>query len=104
MRNELDGWDNSSKFSAWLNSGCFSVRRLVDLLNEFELRCERNESTYWLYIELLWREYFQWLALKIGKKLFKNGNSAIRFLAALMRARFRHGVAERLNTRWLTPA
>ena len=77
VRNELDGWDNSSKFSAWLNSGCFSVRRLVDLLNEFELRCERNESTYWLYIELLWREYFQWLALKIGKKLFlKNGNSA----------------------------
>lgn len=77
VRNELDGWDNSSKFSAWLNSGCLSVRRLVDLLSEYEQRWERNDSTYWLYIELLWREYFQWLALKIGKKLFlKNGNEA----------------------------
>ena len=76
VRNELDGWENSSKFSAWLNTGCLSVRRLVDLLSEYEQRWERNDSTYWLYIELLWREYFQWLALKIGKKLFlKNGNA-----------------------------
>ena len=79
VRNELDGWENSSKFSAWLNSGCFSARRLVDLLSEFEHRRERNDSTYWLFVELLWREYFQWLALKIGKKLFlQNGNAGHR--------------------------
>jgi len=79
VRNELDGWENSSKFSAWLNSGCLSVRRLADLISQYEQRWERNDSTYWLYIELLWREYFQWLALKIGKKLFlKNGSAAAR--------------------------
>ena len=29
-----------------------------------------NESTYWLYFELLWREYFHHLALYVGHRLF----------------------------------
>jgi deoxyribodipyrimidine photo-lyase len=76
VRNELDGWSNSSKMSAWLNSGCLSARRLLLHLNRYEQQRGHNDSTYWLYIELLWREYFQWLALKIGKILFaKDGNA-----------------------------
>ena len=82
VRNELDGWENSSKFSAWLNTGCLSVRRLVDLLSEYEQRWERNDSTYWLYIELLWREYFQWLAAETGcngdrRQLFEGAYAAM---------------------------
>lgn len=70
-RNQLDGWDNSSKMSPWLNHGCLSVRRLKHTLDQYELQRGANESTQWIYVELLWREYFQWLALHIGKKLFR---------------------------------
>lgn len=77
VRNALDGWENSSKMSVWLNAGCLSTRRLLQHIHSYEEARERNDSTYWLYIELLWREYFQWLALKIGKLLFaKNGYSS----------------------------
>ncbi|SOB77068.1 DNA photolyase [Marinobacter sp. LV10R510-11A] len=31
----------------------------------------RNESTYWLWFELLWREYFYWYAMKHGADLFR---------------------------------
>ncbi|MCV6588249.1 MAG: DASH family cryptochrome [Marinobacterium sp.] len=70
-RNALDGWQNSSKFSPWLNSGCLSVRRLLATLQQYEARHGANDSTQWLYVELLWREYFQWLALKQGVSLFR---------------------------------
>lgn len=70
LRNALDGWDNSSKMSPWLNHGCLSVRRLKQTLDQYELKHGANESTQWLYVELLWREYFQWLAFDMGKKLF----------------------------------
>ena len=76
VRNELDGWENSSKMSAWLNAGCLSARRLLQRIHSYEEFRERNDSTYWLYVELLWREYFQWLALKISKTLFaRDGNA-----------------------------
>lgn len=70
VRNELDGWQNSSKMSAWLNMGCLSPRRLKAELAEYEKQHGSNDSTHWLYVELLWREYFQWLALRAGHKLF----------------------------------
>lgn len=69
-RNELDGWDNSSKFSPWLANGSLSVRTLVQRLHDYERERGRNDSTYWIYFELLWREYFQWYAHKIGRSLF----------------------------------
>lgn len=70
-RNELDGWSNSTKFSPWLANGSLSVRRLLKRLHDYEQDQVANESTYWIYFELLWREYFQWLALKLGHKLFR---------------------------------
>ena len=69
-RNELDGWDTSSKLSPWLNSGSLSTRRALSHLRSYEQATRANDSTYWLYIELLWREYFQWIAVQIGHKLF----------------------------------
>lgn len=73
VRNEIDGWENSSKLSPWLNSGNLSVRRTVQRLNEFEAEKGSNESTHWLFVELLWREYFQWLGLQLGPDLFEFG-------------------------------
>ncbi|MBX2870352.1 MAG: DASH family cryptochrome, partial [Acidiferrobacterales bacterium] len=70
VRNAIDGWDNSCKFSPWLANGCLSVRETASALFRYEEEVERNESTYWIYFELLWREYFQWYAHKFGNKLF----------------------------------
>lgn len=70
VRNSIDGWDNSSKLSLWLANGCLSVRQVATQLSEYEHHIERNKSTYWIYFELLWREYFQWYAFKHGRRLY----------------------------------
>lgn len=43
-------------------------------LKKYEAAHGGNESTYWLWFELLWREYFQHAASVYGAKLFlRNG-------------------------------
>jgi deoxyribodipyrimidine photo-lyase len=69
-RNGLLGDDGASRFSPWLASGAISPRQIMFALHTHELQHGKNESTYWLYIELLWREYFQCLAEQQGKHLF----------------------------------
>lgn len=69
-RNALWGWETSTKFSAWLANGCLSPRRLLDTLIDYEQSVQRNGSTEWIYVELLWREYFQFYALRHGADLF----------------------------------
>ena len=69
-RNALDDWSSSTKFSPWLASGCVSPRQVYWALKKHERLQGENESTYWIFFELLWREYFHWLALKIGKDLY----------------------------------
>lgn len=71
QRNELDGWENSTKFSPWLANGSLSVRQLFHRLKQYEETHQANESTYWIFFELLWREYFQWVAQELGHKLFR---------------------------------
>ncbi|SHF80297.1 deoxyribodipyrimidine photo-lyase (single-stranded DNA-specific) [Modicisalibacter ilicicola DSM 19980] len=70
-RNALEGWQNSSKFSAWLANGALSGRLVIERLRDFEQRVGANESTYWLYFELLWREFYQWYAHAHGARLFR---------------------------------
>ncbi|AOY89181.1 deoxyribodipyrimidine photolyase [Marinobacter salinus] len=70
-RNALDTWGASSKFSPWLANGSLSVREVADTITEYERSETKNESTYWLWFELLWREYFYWYALKHGVNLFR---------------------------------
>ncbi len=70
-RNGLDGWEFSSKFSPWLAQGCLSVRQIMAELHVYEDQYGVNTSTYWLYFELLWREYFQWLQVRYNSKMYK---------------------------------
>jgi deoxyribodipyrimidine photo-lyase len=72
-RNELDGWENSTKFSPWLAQGSLSVRQIKASLDVYERDHGASESTYWIYFELLWREYFHWYATRYGKQLFLPG-------------------------------
>lgn len=68
-RNGLDGMNYSTKFSPWLALGCISVRRITQRLKQYESEVVANDSTYWIYFELLWREYFQWYAEHYGEKM-----------------------------------
>jgi deoxyribodipyrimidine photo-lyase len=73
VRNSLDGWENSTKFSPWLANGSISVRHILQALQVYESNNEANESTYWIKFELLWREYFQWVAHAHSLGLFAQG-------------------------------
>lgn len=74
-RNALDGWRHSCKFSPWLATGSLSVRQVVADLRQYEAEHGANESSYWIYVELLWREYFQWYAMRHGAKLYQHGGA-----------------------------
>ena len=66
-RNELIGMDYSSKFSPWLALGCCSARTIAKRLTEYEDQFGANDGTYWLWFELLWRDYFRFLSFKTAK-------------------------------------
>lgn len=70
-RNGLHGLDFSSKLSAYIALGCLSVRSIYDQLRAFEKSVTQNEDTYWLFFELLWREYFKLIGFKHGDQIFK---------------------------------
>ena len=71
VRNELDGWECSTKFSPWLANGCLSARQVVVALKQFELQQGANESTECILYELLWREYFHFYAHKFNTLVFR---------------------------------
>ena len=72
-RNGLVGTDFSSKFSPWLANGTLSPRRIYWEILNYEEEIEKNESTYWLIFELIWRDYFKYISLKNGDTIFKIG-------------------------------
>lgn len=70
-RNGLVGKNYSSKLSAWLANGSISARTIYWEVQQYEKKIEKNEDTYWLIFELIWRDYFKYISLKHGNKLFK---------------------------------
>lgn len=69
-RNGLLGSLFSSRFSPWLAQGCLSPRLIYEQIKEYESEREANESTYWLIFELLWRDFFHFLARIHGPLIF----------------------------------
>ncbi|MFZ6708605.1 DASH family cryptochrome [Undibacterium sp. TC9W] len=69
-RNQLSGLDYSTKFSPWLASGAISARQIFSALKKFEAEHGANEGSYWIWFELLWRDYFRLLHLKYGRRLY----------------------------------
>lgn len=70
-RNGLVGIDYSSKLSAWLANGCISARTIYWAIKDFETQHFKNESTYWLIFELIWRDFFKFIAMQHGNSIFK---------------------------------
>jgi deoxyribodipyrimidine photo-lyase len=82
-RNGLLGADFSTKFSPFLAQGCLSAKTIYAELRRYEAERGANESTYWLFFELLWRDYFRLIGKKHGSTLFQIG-----------------GLANKANTKW----
>ncbi|MFO7745768.1 MAG: DASH family cryptochrome [Psychroflexus sp.] len=72
-RNGLLGTDYSSKFSAWLANGSMSAVSIYHEVKRFEKEIKKNQDTYWLIFELIWRDYFKYVSLKHGNKIFQLG-------------------------------
>jgi deoxyribodipyrimidine photo-lyase len=70
-RNGMLGANYSSKFSPWLALGCLSPRYISEQVQAYEDQRVRNDSTYWLIFELLWRDYFRFICAKHGNAVFK---------------------------------
>lgn len=89
-RNQLDGWDSSTKFSPFLALGNLSPRSIWQQLKAYEAQHGANDSTYWIGFELLWREYFQWSALQQDARLFSfQGQAKHRPKTSYYSARFK---------------
>ena len=74
-RNQMLGEDYSSKFSAWLAQGCLSPKMIYWEVQRFELERVKNDSTYWMFFELMWRDFFRFMGKKHGNKIFLRGGT-----------------------------
>lgn len=69
-RNKSLGVDFSSKFSAYLALGSLSPRLIYFTVKDYETKIKRNISTWWLVFEVVWRDYFNFLGMREGNKVF----------------------------------
>jgi len=70
-RNGMLGADYSSKFSPWLAHGCLSPRYIYTQIKDYESQRIKNDSTYWLFFELLWRDFFRFICVKHKNQIFQ---------------------------------
>jgi deoxyribodipyrimidine photo-lyase len=70
-RNGLIGESYSSKFSPWLAQGCISAKSIYYQVKKYEKERKKNQSTYWMVFELIWRDYFHFVLKKFGCQLFQ---------------------------------
>lgn len=69
-RNGLIGIDYSSKLSSWLANGSISPKMIYWEIKKYENQVIKNQSTYWLVFELMWRDYFKYISMKYRDKIF----------------------------------
>jgi deoxyribodipyrimidine photo-lyase len=72
-RNQMLGPDYSTKFALWLGSGAVSPRRILCELAKFEAEAGETRSSYWIWFELLWRDFFRFQCSKVGTRAFHVG-------------------------------
>jgi len=70
-RDGLAGADFSSRLSPWLALGTISPREVAAEIRRYERERTSNESTYWLFFELLWRDYFHFWVRRWQGRAFK---------------------------------
>ena len=79
-RHEMSGFENSTKFSPYLAMGCISPRRIYHEIKKQEKITYKSDSSYWIYFELLWRDFFHLVMRYSEEKLFlKSGIKGINY-------------------------
>ncbi|CDS00060.1 related to Deoxyribodipyrimidine photo-lyase [Sporisorium scitamineum] len=72
-RNNLIGHAYSTKMSPFLAYGSISPRQIWEALDDHEKKFGEDQNTYWVRFELLWRDYFFFVAEKFGHLLYDLG-------------------------------
>lgn len=70
-RNKSMGLDYSSKFSPYLALGCVSAREIYKAVKLYEQGIKKNQSTWWIIFEHVWRDYFTFKNMRFGSKIFR---------------------------------
>ncbi|MGJ8667455.1 MAG: DASH family cryptochrome [Patiriisocius sp.] len=92
-RNGLIGTDYSSKFSAWLANASISPRQIYWEVKKFEKEVKKNQDTYWMIFELIWRDFFKYVSLKHGDAIFKIGG--------ILNREYDWGTSEAKKEQWI---
>lgn len=74
-RNASYGTDYSSRFSPYLALGCLSPKMIYNEIIKYEDERKSNDSTHWLRIELLWRDFFRLMGKKHENAIFQLGGT-----------------------------
>ena len=70
-RNRSLGMDYSSKFSPYLALGCLSPRTIHEGVKKYEKEVKKNQSTWWLVFELVWRDYFTFKLMRFQNEVYQ---------------------------------
>ena len=70
-RNRSLGLDYSSKFSPYLALGCLSPRTIYEAVMEYENTIKKNQSTWWIIFEMVWRDYFTFKLMRFQNQIYQ---------------------------------
>jgi deoxyribodipyrimidine photo-lyase len=63
--------NSTTGLSPYIALGCLSPRLLYDTVQEYEQKRKRNRSTYWVFHELVFRDYFAFSCIKWKNSMFQ---------------------------------
>lgn len=70
-RNRSMGMEYSSKFSPYMALGCLSPRAIYEAVKKYEKEIKKNQSTWWLIFEVVWRDYFTFKLMRFQNQVYQ---------------------------------
>ncbi|MGB6151141.1 MAG: DASH family cryptochrome [Pricia sp.] len=69
-RNRSLGMEYSSKFSPYIALGCLSPRTIYEAVKKYEKEITKNQSTWWMIFEIVWRDYFTFKLMRFQNEIY----------------------------------
>ena len=63
--------DYSSKFSPYTALGCLSPRTIYEAVKNYEKTVKKNQSTWWIIFEIIWRDYFTFTLMRFQNAIYQ---------------------------------
>lgn len=70
-RNRSLGMEYSSKFSPYMALGCLSPRTIYEAVKRYEKEIKKNQSTWWMIFEIVWRDYFTFKLMRFQNQIYQ---------------------------------